>query len=61
MAGHELPDREALLEAVGQILEGTKKLPSIRFFSLGWRDSSDVLQPVESTLSKEQFGVKSFY
>jgi hypothetical protein len=38
-----------------------KKLPWIGFFSLGWRDSSDVLKLMESTLSNEQFDVNSFY
>jgi hypothetical protein len=27
LAGQESPDREALLEAVGHVLEGIKKLP----------------------------------
>jgi hypothetical protein len=38
-----------------------KKLPWIGFFSREWRDSSDGLKPMESTLSKEQFDVKMFY
>jgi hypothetical protein len=41
--GHKFPDRVAPLDAVQDILRVLKKLRWIGFFSLGWRDSSDLL------------------
>jgi transposase len=32
LAGHEFPDREALLEAVGHILENVEKVTLVRVF-----------------------------
>jgi hypothetical protein len=61
LAGYEFSDREAFLEIVGHSPEGIEEFPLIGFFSLGWRDLIDLLQPMESTSSKEQFDVKSFY
>jgi hypothetical protein len=61
LVGYEFLDREALLEALRFILEGIEKLSEIRFFSLGWRGSSDRFQPVERKLSEEQLNAKSLY
>jgi hypothetical protein len=61
LAGHEFPDRGALLDAAQDILRGIEKLAWIRFFSFGWRDSSNVFQSMETTLGKQTFRIKSLY
>jgi hypothetical protein len=60
-ARREFPDPGAFFDAVQDILSSTEKLPWIGFFSLEWRDSSDVLQSMETALRKQTFHVKSLY
>jgi hypothetical protein len=60
LAGHEFTDRGALLDAAQDILRGIEKLPCIRFFSFRWRDLSNILQSMETTLGKQTFALKVF-
>jgi hypothetical protein len=61
LSGHEFPDRRALLDTVQDILRGIEKGPLDRAFSFEWRDSSDVLQSMETRLTRQAFSVKRFY
>jgi hypothetical protein len=61
LAGHKFPDRGAVLDAVQDFLKSIEKLPWIAFFSLRWRDSSDIFQSMSTRLNDQPFRVQRFF
>jgi hypothetical protein len=55
LSGSQFADHDCLLQAISEFWWVLRKEPWEASFTTGWRDCANVVQPVESTWSKEIF------